>query len=179
MGTIVCQDRLGTSRRNAQQKLLLPCLVLPCLVMPCLVLSCPVLPCLVRLFVPCRCGDKDFCKTGMWDANVGGGKAESKVWTPTLTALYNKVSLAFVLSCLALSCLVLSLSCLALPFSLSCLCPCLVLSLSLPCPVQCLPLRAAIRARGLCSSCPWTRPHPVRRREKHSRCSFRVELRFV
>jgi hypothetical protein len=127
MGTIVCQDRLGTSRRNAQQKLLLPCLVLPCLVMPCLVLSCPVLPCLVRLFVPCRCGDKDFCKTGMWDANVGGGKAESKVWTPTLTALYNKVSLAFVLPCLALS-LSLSLSCLALSLSLSYLCPCLVLS---------------------------------------------------
>ena len=154
-----------------------------CLVLSCLALSCPVLPCLVRLFVPCRCGDKDFCKTGMWDANVGGGKAESKVWTPTLTALYNKVSLAFVLPCLALSlpCPALSCLCPALPR----LCPCLIfvlalsLSLSLPCPAQRLPLRVAIRARGLCSSCPWTRLHPVRRSGKHSRCSFRVELRFV
>ena len=36
------------------------------------------------------CGDKDFCKTGMWNASVGGGKAEGKIWTPTLTTLYHK-----------------------------------------------------------------------------------------
>eukprot|EP01043_Picozoa_sp_COSAG02_P017275 COSAG02_NODE_780_length_17266_cov_3.939244_3_plen_698_part_00 len=39
-----------------------------------------------------QCSDKDFCKTGLWDASVGGGKAESKVWTPTLTAVYHQDS---------------------------------------------------------------------------------------